>query len=289
MDRLKDVRCFAVVARRLSFSAAAAEMGLSQPAVSQAVARLEGSLGLRLFERSSREVRLTGAGKALLGHARALLDAATAFEAEGARLARPAIRLAYPPIVGSLAARIARRLSTRGRGTAVELRAAGRAAAVDLLTGGEVSAAILGVPAPAAFTTAARFHVTLDRLAVPAGDRLARAVTPEELRGREVLMPRNRPAGGAWELLAARVPGRQRIVADDLDDFAPALDLVAAGAGVLPVPHLLARTVRRDDVRFVPLDGGDLRLSYGLAWPRDGGTPELLELVQAVQEALWTR
>src|SRR5437868_4908265 len=143
MDRLRDVRCFALVARHLNFSVAAAQMGLSQPAMSQAIARLEGSLGLRLFERSSREVSLTGVGRALLGPARTLLDAATAFEAEGVRLARPAIRLAYPPIVGTLAARVARRLSRSGRGVAVELRAAGRAAAVELLAGGEVSAAIV--------------------------------------------------------------------------------------------------------------------------------------------------
>lgn len=286
---LREIHAFAVVARRLSFSGAAAELGMSQPAVSQAVGRLERALGLRLFHRTSREVRLTAQGKALVGHAQTVLAAAAAFREEGERLARPAIRLAYPSLVGPLAARVARRLSARG--VAVELKAAGRAAAVAGLADGEVSAAVLGMPAPAAFTTAARFHVGVDRLAVPTGDRLAgRArVGPEELRGRELLLPRNRPAGGAWARLSALVPGPHRIVGDDLDDFAAALDLVAAGAGLLPLPQLLARTIRRDDVRFVPLEAGDLRLSFGLAWPPERVTPELLALVQAVQDALWTR
>ncbi|NUR92413.1 MAG: hypothetical protein HOY71_50790, partial [Nonomuraea sp.] len=94
----------------------------------------------------------------------------------------------------------------------------------------------------------------------------------------------------AWARLAELVPGHHRVVGDDLDDYAAALDLVAAGTGVLPLPQLLARTVRRDDVAFVPLVvPGELRLSFGLAWSRERATPELLALVQAVQDALWTR
>src|SRR5260370_42660658 len=119
---LRDIGCFALVARHLSFSRAAAELGMSQPAVSQAVARLERTLGFRLFVRSSREVRLSDAGRALLPQAEAVLEQAAAFTAEAARLAAPAppgIRLAYAPLVGGFAARIARRLAARKPGVDV--------------------------------------------------------------------------------------------------------------------------------------------------------------------------
>jgi DNA-binding transcriptional LysR family regulator len=121
----------------------------------------------------------------------------------------------------------------------------------------------------------------VDQLAVPLGHALApRAkVVAADLAGQVLLTPGSR----AW----AGLPGRSRMVADD--DFAAALDLVAAGAGVLPIPQLLARTIRRDDLRFVPLDVGDLRITYALAWARERVTPELMALVQAVQDALWTR
>ncbi|MFC6073528.1 LysR family transcriptional regulator, partial [Microbispora bryophytorum] len=102
---LRDIGCFALVARHLSFSRAAAELGVSQPAASQAVGRLERALGVRLFERTSREVRLSPAGKALLPYAEALLGSAAAFSAEARRLAAPEgadVRLAYPPPVGGL-------------------------------------------------------------------------------------------------------------------------------------------------------------------------------------------
>jgi DNA-binding transcriptional LysR family regulator len=131
--------------------------------------------------------------------------------------------------------------------------------------------------------------VTIGHLAVPSGDPLATSprIRPEQLARHEILVPRNRPPGGAWARLAARL--RYRVVAGDLDDFTAALDLVAAGAGLLPTPHLLVKTIRRQDVQFVPLDAGDLKMTYGLAWPAAEPTAELMALVQAVQEALWTR
>ena len=278
---LKEVQCFARVAARLSFSVAAADLGMSQPAMSQAITRLERATGTRLFDRTARAVRLTAAGKALLPHADELLAAATAFAAEAARLARPTIHLAYPPLVGALAARVARRLAGRTPAIGVELTVAGRGVASDALDRGEVSAAILTTPAPARFVTAARFHVSVDQLAVPLGHALEPRATivPDDLAGQVLLTPGSR----AW----AGLPGRSRMVADD--DFAAALDLVAAGAGVLPIPQLLARTIRRDDLRFVPLEAGDLRITYALAWARERVTPELMALVQAVQDALWTR
>ncbi|MEV5895393.1 LysR family transcriptional regulator [Nonomuraea fuscirosea] len=277
---LREIQCFARVAERLSFSAAAADVGMSQPAMSQAITRLERATGVRLFERSAREVRLTAEGKALLAYAEQVIDSVQAFGAEAARLARPTIHLAYPPLVGTLAARIVRRLATRTPAVGVELRAAGRDEAARALADGEVSAAILATPAPARFVTAARFHVTVDHLAVPAGHRLESIsrVSPAELGGQVLLTPGSRPWPG--------LPGRSRLVADD---FAAALDLVAAGAGLLPIPQLMVRTIRRDDVRFVPLEAGDLRITYALAWSKERVTPELMALVQAVQDALWTR
>ncbi|MEV5558850.1 LysR family transcriptional regulator [Nonomuraea wenchangensis] len=282
---LREIHCFTRVAARLSFSAAAADLGMSQPAMSQAITRLERAAGVRLFERSAREVRLTAAGKALLPYAEQALESVAAFTAEAARLARPTIHLAYPPLVGTLAARVARRLAGRGPSMGpsigVELRAAGRAEAARALAAGEVSAAILATPAPAAFVTAARFHVTVDHVAVPAGHRLAARsrLAPDDLAGQTLLTPSARPWAG--------LPGHVRLVPDD--DFAAGLDLVAAGAGVLPIPQLLVRAVRRDDVRFVPLEAGELRITYALAWSRERVTPELMALVQAVQDALWTR
>jgi hypothetical protein len=58
---------------------------------------------------------------------------------------------------------------------------------------------------------------------------------------------------------------------------------------VLPAPRLLAETIRRHDVRFVPFDAGDVRITYSLVWLPDAATAEVMALVGTVQEALRTR
>jgi DNA-binding transcriptional LysR family regulator len=71
---LAHLQAFASVARHASFSAAAQELHLTQPAVSKRIVALEEALGARLFDRSGRAVRLTEAGRVLLEHASRALD-----------------------------------------------------------------------------------------------------------------------------------------------------------------------------------------------------------------------
>jgi len=79
------LRAFAAFSRRRSFSAAAAELRISQPAVSKHIADLERALGLRLVERARRDGALTGAGEFVANHvlrAESLLAQATRGAAE---------------------------------------------------------------------------------------------------------------------------------------------------------------------------------------------------------------
>jgi DNA-binding transcriptional LysR family regulator len=62
---LRQLKVFEVVARHLSFTRAAAELFLTQPAVSMQVKQFEDAVGLVLFERLGRKIYLTGAGEAM--------------------------------------------------------------------------------------------------------------------------------------------------------------------------------------------------------------------------------
>lgn len=360
---LRDVRCFVAVAEHGGFSRAAADLGLSQPAVSQAVARLEQLLDCRLFHRTSRQVRPTPTGQALLAPAAALLAEAATFTATARDLAArpaPAIRLAYPVLLGPFVARIARRLARREPGLTVDLLPMGRHAAAQAVADGTATAAVLAAPIPPVDPAArggreehgerwagghgAAVHgrragdlggaggpgeegelvsvplvtVGVGQLAVAVGDPLAGAgvVGVEALARRRVLVPAERPAGGPFARLVAALPAESvRVVADEIDDWGAALDLVAAGLGVLPVPSLVVGTVRRPDVRFVALElpaagrADRAGSQYRLAWwadaeagrPADLGGPDepatsvgtdrpgLLALVASAREVLRTR
>jgi Bacterial regulatory helix-turn-helix protein, lysR family len=64
MDRLRDMEVFARVVETGSFSAAARDLNLGQPAVSKTIAALEDRLGIRLLVRSTRRLSPTEAGQA---------------------------------------------------------------------------------------------------------------------------------------------------------------------------------------------------------------------------------
>ncbi|HET9045169.1 MAG TPA: LysR family transcriptional regulator [Burkholderiales bacterium] len=71
---LSDLEAFVAVAELASFRKAADSVHLSQPALSRRVGKLEGTLGVRLFDRTTRTVNLTAVGRDFAGKARGLLD-----------------------------------------------------------------------------------------------------------------------------------------------------------------------------------------------------------------------
>lgn len=102
---LRQLRAFVSVAEFGSFTAAASSLNLTQSAVSVLIAELERGLGLRLFDRTTRSVRLTEAGQELHLPARRMLvdlQAAVSSSRELAAKKRGRVRIAATPLFSSL-------------------------------------------------------------------------------------------------------------------------------------------------------------------------------------------
>lgn len=76
LPSIESLRCFDAAARLLRFRAAAKAVALTPAALGHRIRQLEDDLGVKLFERTTRTVRLTAAGLAVLPYARACLEAA---------------------------------------------------------------------------------------------------------------------------------------------------------------------------------------------------------------------
>lgn len=95
---------FVEVARTGSFAAAARHLGMSRPAVTKHVARLEDLLGARLLNRTTKQVGLTEAGHLASTAGRQLLERFDAIEAdvrESTRMPRGVVRVGTPPAFGT--------------------------------------------------------------------------------------------------------------------------------------------------------------------------------------------
>jgi DNA-binding transcriptional LysR family regulator len=290
---LTGLRVLRAIAERGTFTAAAAELGYTQPAVSRQVAALEREAGTRLFERRPGGVRLTSAGLTLLRHARVVLDEIAAAERElsGAVPARPLVRLGV--YISAGVDLLPRALATLRRGhpqIRVTSREGTTPALVRALRAGTLDLAVVTSrpPYPALdtelpwLTTTVLAEVGLLIAVAESGPFAAHeSVTVEELADVDWIAS---PFTGSERLLGVwpGLAGRPHI-AHSARDWLTKLQLVKAGCGVTTVPASLAATMPAG-VRLIRVEGTPPELRRMIVARMPGNPlPSIVQVIQTLR------
>ncbi|MHB1074907.1 LysR family transcriptional regulator [Thiobacillus sp.] len=144
---LRQFRVFEAVARHLSFSRAAGELHLSQPAVSMQVKGIEAILGVPLTEQLGKKIFLTDAGLEVLHASQAItarLDDLQHNLAQLRSVDTGRLNMAATSTVNAVATDILARFRGRHPGVAIHLDVSNRAAVLDQLVGNRIDLAIMG-------------------------------------------------------------------------------------------------------------------------------------------------
>ena len=196
---LRQLRTFTEVARRLSFTAAAKALHLTQPAVSMQMRQLEDAAGLPLVEQLGRRIHLTDAGRELLPYAAGISDLLR--EAEDAMKALQGVGGGELSIaVTSTAKYFAPRLLAEFRRSHPEARlrlaVSNREAVVRQLTENTVDLAVMGRPPRGLDTEAAPFAKhPIGIIAAPEHPLVGRKRLPLERLAGETFIIRERGSG----------------------------------------------------------------------------------------------
>jgi len=174
---LRQFRVFDAVARNLSFSRAAEELHLSQPAVSMQVKGIEVILGMRLTEQLGKKIFLTEAGREVLHASQAItarLDDLQHNLAQLRSIETGRLNIAATSTMNAVATDILARFRGRHSGVSIHLDVSNRAAVLDQLVGNRIDLAIMGQVPDGLGLEATRFMDNPLVVIAPADHPLAR-------------------------------------------------------------------------------------------------------------------
>lgn len=269
---LLQLAYFRAVAQLEHMTRAAEHLNVTQPALSRAIARLEREVGVPLFDRQGRGLRLTQYGTAFLEHVDRVfqeLDDAAAELRDMGGLERGSVSLA----AGALhwLPEVLEPFLTVHPAVRFRLSRQSLPELVRLVEDGEVDYCFLPNVPLSARATWCHLRTASIMLMVPSSHRLAGRVRVElgELAGEEMIL--GKPGDILRETMDDyfRQAGIRPRIASEVDEPAAVEDFVAAGLGVEFIPILLKPSPPHSLTVRVAITNPSCELALGLAWNRD--------------------
>ncbi len=280
MDHIQ-LKCFISVARTLSFSEAARRNYVSQSTVSRYIKDLEKEFGVKLFERTRREVYLTNEGKLILPYAQEIIDTLNKATSAVSRLHNGSggrLRLAYDSTSVEYPTKCLKKFMKKYPEISVEMQK---------LSGSEIESSLN--------STDYDFYFMM-RDMLPDNDNIESKVThkdklkllaPENLKMNENdLKGVNLKKQNFVLLSEAESPILYMEIMDifrtfhfapdsvvEFDDVRSVYMAVAAGMGVSVLPEGLLKNYAQPDIGNYEFSGIETDLTYVLAWRKNNSNP----------------
>lgn len=288
---LRHLRYFLTVAEELSFTRAAERLHMAQPPLGQQIRQLEKELGVELFYRTKRRVRLTAAGEAFLEEARSALDRVETAAESARRASRGEVGTLAVGFVGSAAYDVLPEIlkAFRGRYPEVEIALEELTTTQQIQALGEGRIEVGFVRPPVEEESLAVKTVLREPLvAVLPGDHPlsgSEDLPLSALKNEPFVMTPRRLGPSFYDRIvgACQNAGFSPRVVQEAIQMQTIVGLVAGGIGVALVPASESNLTRKGVVYKSVRDRG-LEVELAAVWRPEAPSPTLLAFLEIVDE-----
>ncbi|HEX2750449.1 MAG TPA: LysR substrate-binding domain-containing protein [Verrucomicrobiales bacterium] len=290
---LRHLRTFQAVAEELNFSRAAERLHVAQSALSRTIGDLESEMEVRLLERNTHGVALTGAGALFLERVRQILDDTRDAVLQAQRRHRGETGILRIGFIATLSQSLLPELLQAYRASYpsvdLVLRELAPLQQREGILSGRLDCGFIGLALESADPELEAFVVAEDDLvaAVPASHPLAKrpAVRLKNLEHEAIYLTAqaNAPAFNPWLVRLCQEAGFEPQIVQQTERAATILNYVAAGFGVSIFPSRIA-SLATPGVRFLPMKGLP-EYQYKFAWLRRNPNPALGEFARMVRRS----
>lgn len=281
---LRELEYFVAVAELRHFGNAAKKLHVSQPTLSMQLKKLENVLGAPLFERSSKEVRITEFGERALGHAKEILNHRKIISELGKLAANPFAGNLHIGVFPTLAPYFLPPLVPILKKSIPELtlyfHEEKTASLIEKLLEGKIDAAFMALPIN---NPRLESHLLFEEeflLAVSTEHPFARrkTVSSAKLKDENLLLLEDGHCFREQALEVCDLAQAQPNTNFSATSIETLLSMVAAGSGITLVPRMAAQG-REDSISFIPFSGSKPTRSIALVSRTSSHRKDLFEKI----------
>jgi LysR family transcriptional regulator, hydrogen peroxide-inducible genes activator len=283
---IRDLKYLLAVADLRNFTAASEMCHVSQPTLSTQIKKLEDTLGVAIFERNNKEVRVTDVGEGIIAAARRALTEVDTMIGLAKQAQDPfsgTLTLgAFPTLAPYYLPEVVTRLRAVFPKLTLQLVEEKTDKLLTMLEEGRLDAALLALPAGDGRLASQFLFSDPFLVAVPEGHKLAEkeALTYDDIRSHSLLLLEDGHCLRDQALEVCTMSGLHEEVGFRATSLETLRQMVKAGTGITLIPKLALR--EEEGVRYLPFAANPPKRDIGLLWRKTSSKKQLLESLTRV-------